>query len=46
MTKWRIAGRRKTARYPKHARLDAVAVARALDGSVSLSSVATFVTNG
>ena len=34
------------ARYPKHERLDAVAVARALDGSVSVSSVATFVANG
>jgi glycosidase len=33
-------------RYPKHERLDAVAVARALDGSVSVSSVATFVANG
>ena len=34
------------ARYPKHERLDAVAVARPLDGSVSVSSVATFVANG
>ncbi len=34
------------ARYQKHEQLDAVAVARALDGSVSVSSVATFVANG
>jgi hypothetical protein len=34
------------ARYPKHTRLDAVAVARALDGSVSVSPVVTFVANG
>ena len=33
-------------RYPKHERLDAVAVARALDGSVSVSPVVTFVANG
>ena len=32
--------------YPKHERLDAVAVARALDGSVSVSPVMTFTANG
>ena len=33
-------------RYPKHERLEAVAVARALDGTVSVSQVATFTANG
>ncbi len=33
-------------RYTKHERLDAVAVARALDGTVSVSQVATFTANG
>jgi glycosidase len=33
-------------RYAKHERLDAVAVARGLDGTVSVSPVATFTANG
>ncbi len=33
-------------RYPKGERIDAVAVARALDGTVSVSRVATFTANG
>jgi hypothetical protein len=32
-------------RYPKHERIDAVAVARGLDGSVSVSQIATFTAN-
>jgi glycosidase len=33
-------------RYARHARVDAVAVARGLDGTVSVSPVTTFVANG
>jgi hypothetical protein len=32
--------------YPKHERIDAVAVAHALDGRVSVSPVTTFAANG